>query len=254
MDASSLPRRSSRAIAHPRLVAVALVCAVLLLVLAGAMYLYDHSRRDVIANGVRIGSVNVGGLHREAALDRVRQQLAGRLERPLSIDWGTRRWTLTPREARLTLDVPDMVDQALAASRGGSIFSRTVRGLFGGRLPPRHPDRGELFASGRGRLDCRGAGGGEPSASGCERAGERDCSQPDTGAGGDQDRQRQAWRADQRGADRRRAGPHAQGADPHGQTGCQRLPAGGQVPRLHHHRSVRLPAALLPAPEARGHV
>jgi lipoprotein-anchoring transpeptidase ErfK/SrfK len=134
MDASSLPRRSSRAIAHPRLVAIALVCAVLLLVLAGAMYLYDHSRRDVIANGVRIGSVNVGGLHRGAALARVRQQLAGRLERPLSIDWGTRRWTLTPREARLTLDVPDMVDQALAASRGGSIFSRTVRGLFGGRL------------------------------------------------------------------------------------------------------------------------
>ena len=134
MDASSLPWRSSRAITRPRLVTIAVLCAVLLLLLAGAMYLYDHSRRDVIANGVRIGGVSVGGLHRGAALAKVRQQLAVRLDRPASVGWGTRRWTLTPREAGLTLDVPNMVDQALAVSRGGSIFSRTVRGLFGGRL------------------------------------------------------------------------------------------------------------------------
>jgi lipoprotein-anchoring transpeptidase ErfK/SrfK len=134
MDASSLPWRSSRTSARPRVLTIAALCAVVLLLLAGAMYLYDHSRRDVIANGVRIGGMSVGGLHPAAALARVRRQLTRRLEGPIAVVWGGRRWTLTPREAGLTLDLPNMVDQALAASREGSIFSRTVRGLFGGRL------------------------------------------------------------------------------------------------------------------------
>jgi lipoprotein-anchoring transpeptidase ErfK/SrfK len=134
MDASSLPWRSRRAIARPRLAAIAVVAAVLLLLLVGAMYVYDHSRRDVIASGVRIGGVSVGGLHRAAALAKVKQQLAGRLDRPISVTWGTRRWPLTAHEAGLTFDVPNMVEQALAVSREGSIFSRTARGLFGGDL------------------------------------------------------------------------------------------------------------------------
>jgi lipoprotein-anchoring transpeptidase ErfK/SrfK len=134
MDASSLPRRSSRTIARPRFTVIAAVAVVLLLLLAGAMYLYDHSRRDVIASGVQIGGVSVGGLHRAAALAKVSQQLAGRLDRPVAVEWGRRRWTLTAHEAGLRLDYASMVDEALAASREGSIFSRTARELFGGRL------------------------------------------------------------------------------------------------------------------------
>ena len=34
-----------------------------LAVLIGLMYLYDHSRREVIANGVRIDGIAVGGLN-----------------------------------------------------------------------------------------------------------------------------------------------------------------------------------------------
>ena len=37
-----------------------------------AMYLYDHSRRDVIANGVKIDGVSVGGLHAAAAHGQAR--------------------------------------------------------------------------------------------------------------------------------------------------------------------------------------
>jgi hypothetical protein len=47
---------------------------------------------------------------------------------------GTRSWTLGAQEADLRIDAQNMVDQALTASREGSIFSRTVRGLFGGSV------------------------------------------------------------------------------------------------------------------------
>ena len=47
-------------------VAAAIGVAVLV-VLATGMYLYDHSRRDLIANGVTVAGVSVGGLHEQAA-------------------------------------------------------------------------------------------------------------------------------------------------------------------------------------------
>ena len=105
-----------------------------LVVLALAMYVYDHSRRDLIAKGVTIAGVSVGGLHEHAALAKVSRELGRRLDRPVRVHFGTHKWVLDPRQARLTLDVPNMVAQAVSASRGGSIFSRTFRGVFGGNL------------------------------------------------------------------------------------------------------------------------
>jgi lipoprotein-anchoring transpeptidase ErfK/SrfK len=52
----------------------------------------------------------------------------------VTIRSGGRSWTLKPSEAKVRLDVPGMVDEAVSASREGSIFTRTARGLFGGGL------------------------------------------------------------------------------------------------------------------------
>ena len=38
------------------------------------MYLYDRSRRDLIANGVKIDGVSVGGLREAAARTKVQQR------------------------------------------------------------------------------------------------------------------------------------------------------------------------------------
>ena len=103
-------------------------------VLGGAMYLYDHSRRQVIANGVRIDGVSVGGLHEAAARTKVQRELLTRLKRPVTVRWGSHTWTLTAREAHLRIDVSNMVAQAVSASRAGSIVTRTARGLFGGSV------------------------------------------------------------------------------------------------------------------------
>jgi lipoprotein-anchoring transpeptidase ErfK/SrfK len=108
--------------------------ALLVVVLAAAMYLYDHSRRDVIAKGVRIDGVNVGGLHEAAARAKIQHELLARLNRPVTVSWGSQSWTLDAHQADLSVDTQNMVAQAESASREGSIFTRTVRGLFGGSV------------------------------------------------------------------------------------------------------------------------
>src|SRR5436190_617671 len=134
MSTPSLAWRPRRAIGRiPAMTLAAIGCAILV-VLALAMYVYDHSRRDLITKGVTIAGVNVGGLHERVATAKVSSELGARLDRPVHLHLGAHRWVLDPRRARLTLDVPNMVAQAVDASRGGSIFSRTFRGVFGGSL------------------------------------------------------------------------------------------------------------------------
>jgi lipoprotein-anchoring transpeptidase ErfK/SrfK len=113
---------------------VALGVAVLVVALAVGVYIYDHSRRDVIANGVSIDGVAVGGLHEAAARTKLEHDLVAPLSRPVTVRWGSKKWQLSMREAALKVDVANMVAQAVSVSREGSIFTRTVRGLFGGSV------------------------------------------------------------------------------------------------------------------------
>jgi lipoprotein-anchoring transpeptidase ErfK/SrfK len=99
-----------------------------------AMLLYDHSRRDVIAHGVRIGGVSVGGLSASAAEAKLRRDLAARMNAPVMLRYGTRTWRIDGSQASLTVDAAGLVAQAIDASRRGSIFSRTIRGLSGGAV------------------------------------------------------------------------------------------------------------------------
>jgi L,D-transpeptidase-like protein/putative peptidoglycan binding protein len=132
MAATSIGGRT--AIGRRRALPFAIAGVVILLVLFGAMYLYDHSRRDTIASGVKIAGVPVGGLSAAAARNKLNTQLVAQVSRPVVVRLGSRHWTLEPRSAAVRVDVAAMVDQAIAASREGSIFSRTVRNLFGSGL------------------------------------------------------------------------------------------------------------------------
>jgi lipoprotein-anchoring transpeptidase ErfK/SrfK len=127
MSVSSARRRISAPIA-------AAIGAALLLVLAAGMYLYDHSRRDLIASGVTVAGVSVGGLHEHAARVKIERELGKRLEQPVTVSFGARSWTLGPHAAALRINAANMAAQALSVSRGGSIVTRTFRGLFGGSL------------------------------------------------------------------------------------------------------------------------
>jgi lipoprotein-anchoring transpeptidase ErfK/SrfK len=131
---SSPSPRSLRAFASSRRLVWAAAAGGLILVLALAAYLYDHSRRDLIANGVRVDGIDVGGLREAAARAKVQRTLSANLRRPITVHSGSRTWHLAAREAHLTVDVRAMVAEAVSASREGSIFSRTIRGVFGGSI------------------------------------------------------------------------------------------------------------------------
>jgi lipoprotein-anchoring transpeptidase ErfK/SrfK len=105
-----------------------------LVVLGGALYAYDHARADEIAPGVKVGGVALGGLTPDQARARLEHQILQPLERPIVVHHDQKTWTLGPREARLRADLGAMVDEALARSRSGDIFSRSWRSLTGERM------------------------------------------------------------------------------------------------------------------------
>jgi lipoprotein-anchoring transpeptidase ErfK/SrfK len=110
------------------------VAILVLLLVAGsvAVYAYDSSRSDRIAEGVTVGGVDIGGLSADAAREKVRRQVATRIEQPIAVTHGKTRFTLSAEDAKLRADVGGMVDDALAASRDGNAVTRVVRDLRGG--------------------------------------------------------------------------------------------------------------------------
>jgi lipoprotein-anchoring transpeptidase ErfK/SrfK len=121
-----------------------ILVAVLLLVLIGgsvAAFAYDSSRDDLIAEGVTIAGVDVGGMKTEEARSLVRHELQKPLERPIAVFRGTQRFRLSAHDAGVKADVGGMVDEALQASRDGSIFSRVARDITGGEEDAQVPAR-----------------------------------------------------------------------------------------------------------------
>jgi lipoprotein-anchoring transpeptidase ErfK/SrfK len=119
------------------------VAVVLLILIGGAVaaYAYDSSREDLIAEGVTIAGVDVGGMKSDEARALVRRELQEPLEQPISVVRGKTRFNLSAEDAGVKADVGGMVDEALDASRDGSIFSRVARDVTGGeedlQVPPR---------------------------------------------------------------------------------------------------------------------
>jgi lipoprotein-anchoring transpeptidase ErfK/SrfK len=110
---------------------IAGIAAALLVVLAVAAYGYDTSRDDLIAEGVTVAGVNVGGMRADAAATKLRAQLGPALERPVRVAAAGRRFKLTARRSHLSADVDGMVDEALEMSRDGSLPARVWRGITG---------------------------------------------------------------------------------------------------------------------------
>ena len=123
----------SRVAARTPLIAIAIVLG-LLGVLVFGMYAYDHAHRNQLATGVRVDGIPVGGLSATAATARLQHGVAAAMERPVLVRDGSHTWELSPRAAGLSVDVAATVSSALQASREGSIFTRTWRGLLGGKV------------------------------------------------------------------------------------------------------------------------
>ncbi|MGH3542739.1 MAG: VanW family protein, partial [Mycobacterium sp.] len=68
--------------------------------------------RGEVPRGVTVAGIQVGGLDRSAAEQRLREQLEPRLIHPIALQAGDVDTTLDPKQAGLTLDWPATLDQA----------------------------------------------------------------------------------------------------------------------------------------------
>jgi hypothetical protein len=98
---------------------------------AATAYFYDSSRADVVAAGVTVAGVPVGGLSAATAQAKLDNRLVPRLQRPLTFVYGSRTFELHPRRAGLEVHVGTLVDRALQVSRRGSLLHRVVRDVRG---------------------------------------------------------------------------------------------------------------------------
>ncbi|SFW71576.1 VanW family protein [Amycolatopsis australiensis] len=108
-----------------------------------------------VPRGVTVAGVDVGGMDRDAAEQRLREQIEPRLTRPLAVTAGDVHATLPPANAGLRLDWPQTLDQAGEQplnpfTRLSSLFSSREVGVVS------HADEAKLAAaleSLRGQVD-----------------------------------------------------------------------------------------------------
>jgi lipoprotein-anchoring transpeptidase ErfK/SrfK len=117
-----------------RLIAVVLLAVGVLLIGTGSLYAFDRSVKTKIADGVTVNGVDVGGLTPQRARAKLSAALLQPLDRPVSVRYKGRRFTLTPEQANVAVDIDGSVDRALAASRAGNLLTRTWREVRGAEL------------------------------------------------------------------------------------------------------------------------
>jgi lipoprotein-anchoring transpeptidase ErfK/SrfK len=118
-------------------VRVIALSAVLVLLFAGgtgAVYAYDQSQQKLIAPGVRVNGVAVGGLTPAQAEAKLSTALLKPLNRPVKVRYHARTFTLTPERAAIAIDIRGSVAKALERSRQGNVLTRSWRNVRGEAL------------------------------------------------------------------------------------------------------------------------
>jgi lipoprotein-anchoring transpeptidase ErfK/SrfK len=108
---------------------VALLCA-----LAVAAYAIDRANSDKIANGIRVGGVDVGGMSADQATTRLHSKLVEPLDKPVTVTYAGTKYVLNPDKLQVRADIDGMVDAALRASRSGGFPTRVWRYTTGGEV------------------------------------------------------------------------------------------------------------------------
>ena len=95
---------------------------------AGA-YFYDDSKKDLIAEGVKVNGVPIGGMTRVEAEKKLSATLLAPLDRPVKVAYKDRTFTLSQKAAAIGIDIRGSVDKALRSSQEGNMFSRSWRNI-----------------------------------------------------------------------------------------------------------------------------
>ena len=123
------------------LVVVLAVAALALIGGAVGVYAYDSAHKDTIADGVKVGGVDVGGLDRDQAVQRLQKRLVAPLKQPVTVKLGSERYKLAADKLDVRADVTGMVDEAIDASQSWGIPGRFIREVTGGSVDETvHPE------------------------------------------------------------------------------------------------------------------
>ena len=97
-------------------------------------YSWSRANADLIARGVTVAGVEVGGLHAADARALVAARLGAQLRRPVQLTYEAHRFVIRPTGAGLRVDVARMVDDAVLLSRRGGLARRLWRDIRHRRL------------------------------------------------------------------------------------------------------------------------
>jgi|tagenome__1003787_1003787.scaffolds.fasta_scaffold20951689_3 lipoprotein-anchoring transpeptidase ErfK/SrfK len=112
-----------------RLIVVAVFLLLVGVGVVAGTYFYDQGKQDLIAQGVKVNSVPIGGLTRAQAEQKLSAALLQPLARPIKVKYKDHRYTLTRKAASVGINIKGSVEQAWRASQEGSMFARTWRNL-----------------------------------------------------------------------------------------------------------------------------
>jgi lipoprotein-anchoring transpeptidase ErfK/SrfK len=98
---------------------------------AGSAYAYfwDKGRADLIAPGIRVAGIDVGGLRAPAAQALLDRRIVQRVERPIRLRWNDYTVLVRPRRTGVRVEVASMVATAVRLSRQGGFVHRVWRDL-----------------------------------------------------------------------------------------------------------------------------
>lgn len=114
-----------------------ILAALLVFLLVGgslALYSYDSGRNDLIAKGVKVAGIDVGGMQKDQATRLVQRRLADPLTQPIRVKAAGHTYRLSAERAGVRMDVGGMIAEAVSASREGNLIQRSWRGLTGGTV------------------------------------------------------------------------------------------------------------------------
>ena len=112
-----------------RLIVLATVLVLLGLGGVAGVYFYDQGKQDLIAQGVKVNGVPIGGMTRAAAEQKLSATLLEPLDRPVKVRYKDHTYTLTQKAAAIGIDIRGSVDKAMRRSQEGDMFSRTWRNV-----------------------------------------------------------------------------------------------------------------------------
>ncbi len=114
-----------------------IVSAVAVLVLGGlavAVAVFDAKSKDTIADGIKVGTVDVGGMTAPQARAAVQSALVAPLDKPIVVKYGDDTYKLSAEQAGIKADVDGWVDDAVARSRSGNVLQHAWREATGGTV------------------------------------------------------------------------------------------------------------------------